>query len=139
MKENWLYSEQIRNPFKAHFTSLFMDKFTKNQRSYCMSRIKSRGTKPELLLKKKLKGFIYQPRVFGSPDFINYKKKEAVFIDGCFWHGCPHHFRAPASNRKYWLPKIKRNMRRDREINLAYKFAGWKVRRIWEHSKSKTI
>lgn len=101
-----------------------------------MSRVRSRNTKPELLLKKKLKGFIYQPKAFGKPDFINYKKKIVIFIDGCFWHKCPKHFRAPASNRKYWLPKIAKNALRGKEITLAYKIAGWKVRRIWEHDLS---
>lgn len=109
------------------------DNLTTKQRSFCMSRIRSRGTKPELLLKKKLQDFIYQPKVFGSPDFINYKKKEVVFIDGCFWHKCPKHYVQPKTNRKYWLPKLKKNVLRDNEINLAYKNAGWKVVRMWEH------
>ena len=110
-----------------------MDTLTKKQRSYCMSRIRSKNTKPELILKKKLKGFKYHPKVYGSPDFINYKKKTAVFIDGCFWHKCPIHFKYPKSNRKYWLPKLKRNAVRDKEIETAYKNSGWKVKRIWEH------
>ena len=111
-----------------------MDNLTKKQRSFCMSRIRSRNTKPELLLKKKLKGDIYQPKAFGRPDFINYKRKEVIFIDGCFWHKCPNHFVKPKSNKKYWLPKIERNIQRDKEINLVYKIAGWKVKRIWEHN-----
>ena len=98
-----------------------------------MSRIRSRNTNPELILKKKLKGFIYHPKTFGNPDFINYKKKEVVFIDGCFWHKCPKHFIAPKSNKIYWLPKLKKNVLRDSEINLAYKNSKWKVVRIWEH------
>ena len=102
------------------------DNLTKEQRSYCMSRIRSRDTKAELKYKKGAKGFIYQPDVFGKPDFINYKKKIVVFIDGCFWHKCPKHFVPPKS-------KIERNITRDGEIMLAYKNHGWKVIRIWEH------
>jgi len=98
-----------------------------------MSRIRSRYTKPELRFLKKLKGFVYQPNAFGRPDFISYKERIAVFIDGCFWHKCPLHFIAPKSNKKYWLPKIERNALRDKEITLAYEKAGWKVQRIWEH------
>jgi DNA mismatch endonuclease (patch repair protein) len=110
------------------------DNLSKKQRSFCMSRIRSRNTKPELALKKHLKGFIYQPKAFGNPDFINYPKKKVIFIDGCFWHKCPMHFIEPKSNRKYWLPKIEKNIFRDKEITLAYKNSGWNVKRIWEHS-----
>ncbi len=109
------------------------DNLTKRQRSYCMSRIKSRNTKPELILKKKIRGFVYQPKAFGNPDFINYKNKVVIFIDGCFWHKCPIHFVNPKSNKKYWLPKIERNILRDKEVDFAYKNSGWKVERIWEH------
>ena len=111
-----------------------MDNLTKRQRSYCMSRIRRDNTKPELISKNRLKRFKYQPKgLFGNPDFINYKKKTVVFIDGCFWHKCPKHFIKPKSNKKYWLPKIERNLLRDKEIVLAYQKAGWKVIRIWEH------
>jgi DNA mismatch endonuclease (patch repair protein) len=110
-----------------------MDNLTKKQRSFCMSKIRSSKTKPELILKKKLKGFEYQPKAYGRPDFINYKKKEVLFIDGCFWHKCPKHYIQPKSNKRYWLPKLERNILRAEEVNIAYKNAGWKVARIWEH------
>jgi len=110
------------------------DNLTKSQRSYCMSKIRRSHTKPELKLKEKLKGFEHCPKgLFGSPDFINWRKKIVVFIDGCFWHKCPLHFKEPKSNRKYWLPKLMRNVIRDREVDMAYKNAGWRVLRIWEH------
>ena len=98
-----------------------------------MSRIKSRDTKTELKYKKKAVGFAYQPKAFGNPDFINYKKKIVIFIDGCFWHKCPKHYIAPKSNKAYWLPKLERNKTRGEEVNLAYKHQGWKIVRIWEH------
>lgn len=110
-----------------------MDNLTKEQRSYCMSRIRSKNTKPELKYKEKVLGFIFQPKAFGSPDFISYKKKIVIFIDGCFWHKCPKHYVGPKSNKSYWLPKLERNEIRAKEVNLTYETAGWKVARIWEH------
>ena len=98
-----------------------------------MSRIRSRNTDPELKHKKKALGFAYQPNAFGKPDFINYKKRIVVFIDGCFWHKCPKHYIVPKSNKKYWLPKLERNDIRGKEVSIAYKNSGWKVARIWEH------
>lgn len=109
------------------------DNLTKAQRSYCMSRIRSKNTKPELTHKAKTNGLVYQPDVFGKPDFIDYKNKAVIFIDGCFWHKCPKHYIEPKSNKKYWLPKLERNEIRAKEVNLAYGKAGWKVVRIWEH------
>lgn len=103
-----------------------------------MSRIKSRDTRPELILKSRLKGYIYQPQTFGNPDFISYKKKEVIFVDGCFWHKCPIHYKEPKSNKKYWLPKIKKNCLRDREISMAYINSGWKISRVWEHDLNKS-
>ena len=112
------------------------DNLTKNQRSYCMSKIKSEHTFPEIILKKELKlhKFIYHAKnTFGNPDFINKKSEIVIFIDGCFWHKCPIHYKEPKSNKKYWLPKLERNTVRDNEIDIVYKKAGWKVVRIWEH------
>jgi DNA mismatch endonuclease (patch repair protein) len=56
-----------------------------------------------------------------------------VFVDGCFWHGCPQCYRRPASNRKYWDEKVQRNRARDRAVVRALRAEGWKVVRIWEH------
>ena len=110
------------------------DDLTKKQRSFCMSKIRSRDTMPELRYKAKNLNLEYQPKAFGKPDFINWNKKITVFIDGCFWHKCPIHYKQPKSNKKYWLPKLERNVVRDKEITIAYKNIGWKVIRIWEHS-----
>lgn len=112
------------------------DTLTKKQRSYCMSQIRGSKTKPELKIKRLMQslGFLYQPKgIIGKPDFADKKRKISVFIDGCFWHGCPKHFRKPNSNRAYWLPKIRQNKARDRKVSTALRRAGWKVIRIWEH------
>lgn len=74
----------------------------------------------------------------GKPDFLFWKKKIAVFIDGCFWHGCPRCYRRPKSSIKYWDNKITQNVKRDRRNNQLLKAKGWIVLRIWEHElKSK--
>jgi len=99
-----------------------------------MSRIRSKMIKPELLSREKSKGFAYQPKVYGNPDFISCNKKKVIFIDGCFWHKCPIHFIMPKSNKSYRLLKINKNILRDKEITLAYQNSGWIVERIWEHS-----
>ena len=114
------------------------DNLTKRQRSYAMSMIRRSHTKPELKIKKLLKGFKHNPKkIFGNPDFIDEKNKIVVFVDGCFWHKCLEHYRAPKSNKNYWIPKINKNTLRDKEITLAYKNSGWKVLRIWEHELKK--
>ena len=118
-----------------------VDVHTKKKRSYNMSRIRGTNTKLELILKDSLekKQFIYQPKEYGKPDFINYKKMIVVFIDGCFWHKCPKCFKLPRTNIGFWKNKIDKNFLRDREVFLNYKYSGWKVIRIWEHELKKSI
>ncbi|ADJ50913.1 DNA mismatch endonuclease, patch repair protein [Amycolatopsis mediterranei S699] len=67
------------------------------------------------------------------PDIVFTKRKVAIFVDGCFWHVCPHHGRQPTSNEWYWAPKLRRNMSRDQLVTEALEDAGWRVVRIWEH------
>lgn len=57
----------------------------------------------------------------------------AVFVDGCFWHGCPRHATYPKTNREYWLPKLEENRKRDRRQTVRIRAAGWRVFRVWEH------
>ena len=109
------------------------DIFSKEKRSEIMSKIHSSHTKPELKHKAKNLHLEYQPKAFGKPDFIDWKKKIAIFIDGCFWHCCPIHSKKPKQNAGYWLPKLQRNLTRAKEVEIAYKNAGWKIVRIWEH------
>jgi len=75
----------------------------------------------------------HQPLI-GSPDFLFRHKRLAVFVDGCFWHGCRWHCRMPKANRPYWKNKIARNASRDRAANSLLQKAGWRVVRIWGHS-----
>ena len=111
------------------------DVLSKEQRSYCMSKIKSSKTKPELKLKKTLKlfGFIYQPKIYGKPDFIHRREKIAVFVDGCFWHKCPKCFKKPKTNGKFWIENINKNVEMDKKFTKKLKKEGWKVITIWEH------
>lgn len=66
-------------------------------------------------------------------DIVFTKQKIAVFIDGCFWHGCPIHATAPKRNAAYWGPKLRRNVERDLEANQELRSLGWVVLRFWEH------
>lgn len=68
------------------------------------------------------------------PDVVFTRRKVAVFVDGCFWHGCPDHQVVPKSNRDYWVPKLQANVARDRRVDAALIDAGWAVVRIWEHA-----
>jgi DNA mismatch endonuclease (patch repair protein) len=100
-----------------------------------MSRIRSTRTGPELKIKTTMRalGFKYQPKLYGRPDFASKKLKTVIFIDGCFWHKCPKHFKSAKSNRHYWTQKINNNVKRDKTINKYYKGLGWNIIRIWEH------
>ena len=107
-------------------------------RSYNMSRIRSKDTKPEEAVRKYLfaQGFRYRKNVKtlpGSPDIVLPKYKTVIFVHGCFWHmhDCGR-FHWPASNQDYWEPKIKRNVERDQENKESLETLGWKVLVVWE-------
>jgi DNA mismatch endonuclease (patch repair protein) len=70
----------------------------------------------------------------GRPDFTFRRERVVVFIDGCFWHGCPRCNWTPASNTTYWQEKLRRNKARDRQADRALRQAGWHVLRVWEHT-----
>lgn len=113
-----------------------MDTFSQKKRSEIMSRVRSKNTGPEKELCKALwlAGFRYRKH-YGpfKIDIAFPGKKVAVFIDGCFWHGCPAHGRLPATNVKYWGPKLERNKKRDIERNVLLQEDGWTVIRVWSH------
>ncbi len=113
------------------------DNLTKTQRSNTMSKIKSKWTKQErtihaLLKEKRIKHKMH-PKIEGSPDLILPEKKTAIFLHGCFWHACSKCYIEPKTNRKYWLPKIEGNKKRDKKNISALKKQGWKVKIVWEH------
>jgi DNA mismatch endonuclease (patch repair protein) len=112
-------------------------------RSELMSRIRSRGNKDtEVALAKffrrnKITGWRRNQKIFGKPDFIFPKLKLAIFVDGCFWHGCPKHETKPRSNPTFWKNKFARNKARDVLVTRALRRANWRVLRIWEHEFAK--
>ncbi|PTX92315.1 very short patch repair endonuclease [Opitutus sp. ER46] len=115
------------------------DVFTVEKRSEVMARIRGRGNKAtEIALviafrKSGIIGWRRHYRVFGRPDFAFPSKKVAIFVDGCFWHGCPKHCSLPVSNREFWRRKLGRNKTRDRLVAKTLRKRGWTVVRIWEH------
>ncbi len=102
-----------------------------------MSAIRGRDTKPEILLRKALwyKGYRYRlkNRLPGKPDIAFPTERLAVFVDGCFWHGCPEHYKKPSTHAAFWRDKIQKNRQRDKEVNALLKSHGWEVLRFWEH------
>ncbi len=91
----------------------------------------------KLLKSLNIKGWRRNSKEIGSPDFVFNEMKIAIFIDGCFWHGCPKHLRLPSSNRKYWKDKISRNKERDKKASVSLRKIGWMVYRFWEHELKK--
>ena len=113
-----------------------VDRISKEKRSKIMSAIRSKDTKPELTLRKALwsKGLRFRIQ-YGNEkiDIAFPSRKLAIFVDGCFWHGCPMHSHIPKSNREYWLPKLRKNKERDKAKGKRLRVDGWKVLRFWEH------
>ena len=108
-------------------------------RSEIMWRVRSTGNKSTewrfraALIRAGVTGWRVQPDVEGRPDVAFPDAKVAVFLDGCFWHGCERHFRAPRTRRIFWLKKIHANRRRGADALQALLRRGWKVFRVWEH------
>ena len=115
------------------------DVFTKKKRSEVMSRIRGKGNKDtelvmiQILRSNHISGFRRNQAVLGKPDFIFPKQKVALFVDGCFWHGCPEHSNMPRNNRPFWKKKLGQNRERDKFVSRELTKAGWKVVRVWEH------
>lgn len=110
------------------------DVFSPQQRSYVMSRIRSKDTKIELavdgmLRRSKIK-FARHPTLFGRPDFLA-AGRIAIFCDGDFWHGYDYKNRRP--RQRYWCDKIEKNMKRDRQVTRRLRRDGYSVIRLWEH------
>jgi len=103
-----------------------------------MARIKGSNTNPERVLRRALssRGVRYRINLRelpGHPDLVFPRAKVVVFIDGCFWHGCPQHRVWPATRSEFWRQKLTANSRRDRRIDGVLRRDGWTVVRVWEH------
>lgn len=112
------------------------DKVSSKVRSRIMSRIQKYDSKPELLVRRELwrRGYRYRlyAKLPGTPDLIFARARVVVFINGCFSHGCPKHYRPPKSRREYWIPKLERNKARDKAATGKLRRMGWCVLTIWE-------
>lgn len=114
-----------------------------------MAAVRSKNTGPEVRLRKAVwhRGLrFFTPsgwtkltgqRLVGAPDLIFARVKIAVFVDGCFWHGCPEHYTLPEDNRDFWKAKLDRNRTRDAKVNRDLEAKGWTVLRFWEHDLRK--
>ncbi|MEU8271028.1 very short patch repair endonuclease [Sphaerisporangium sp. NPDC049002] len=110
-----------------------------------MQANKSRDTKPELALRRAVHalGLRYRvavrplPKIRRTADLVFTKAQVAVFLDGCFWHGCPEHHIKAATNADYWAEKVVRNRERDAETDRKLSESGWLVIRVWEHEDPK--
>ncbi|MEJ0089238.1 MAG: very short patch repair endonuclease [Limisphaerales bacterium] len=141
------------------------DVFSKSKRSEVMSRIRSRGNKDtevalaKLFRRNKITGWRRQVRIRSRaallrgpnvraarqhrptfrvrPDFVFPKRRLALFVDGCFWHGCPQHGTQPKGNRAFWKNKFGVNIARDILVTKTLRRSGWRVVRIWEHELAR--
>lgn len=104
-----------------------------------MARVSSKGTKPEMAVRRLLHGLGYRYRLHvrdlpGRPDIVFPSRRKVVFVNGCFWHsheGCVN-VRIPSSNRMYWTQKLQRNQERDRQNLRLLKELGWQAATVWE-------
>ena len=109
------------------------------RRSEIMRSVRSRGNKPteRVLLSffraHGVTGWRRHTALAGRPNFTFPKLKLVIFVDGCFWHGCPAHCRVPKASRSYWVGKIAGNRKRDASTSRNLRRAGWRVIRVWEH------
>lgn len=116
-----------------------MDTLTPSERSRRMARVKSKGTRPEMVVRRLLFSLGYRYRLHdrslpGSPDIVFKRKKKAIFVHGCFWHrhdGCAL-ARLPKSRLDFWIPKLEGNRERDARKLLQLKSLGWDAFVIWE-------
>ena len=120
-----------------------MDRVSRRTRSSIMSHIRKRGNRSTesrlraCLVSSGIRGWrLHDKAIVGCPDFSFPASKLAVFVDGCFWHLCPHCGRPPHSRLSYWRPKLENNRRRDRIVSQNLKRNGWRVIRFWEHDIS---
>ena len=112
-----------------------VDHLSPEKRKKVMSSIRNKDTRPELFLWEKVdhRSLRRYPKISGNPDMGNKSKKIAVFVDGCFWHGCPACYKAPATHAEYWEKKLLRNKNHDSLVTYSLGEEGYAVMRFWEH------
>lgn len=123
-----------------------MDKLTEEQRHRCMAAIRSKNTRPEILVRRFLFAYgfrfrIHHPRLPGHPDIVLPKYRTVIFVNGCFWHGhedC-RYFVMPKSNVAFWTNKIERNRQRDGRVQRQLAAMGWHCIVIWECQLKKKV
>ncbi len=121
------------------------DVFTQEKRSHVMSRIRGSGNRDtelrliQLFREHRIGGWRRNRPLFGKPDFVFPKNRVAVFVDGCFWHGCPKpkHSPMPKNRAEWWAAKLQRNRERDLLVTRTLRKQGWRVTRIWECDLAK--
>jgi DNA mismatch endonuclease, patch repair protein len=115
-----------------------VDVFSSAKRSDIMSKIRGKGNAAtemvvaDLFGQHGIKGWRRHYKLKGTPDFTFLKEKTVVFVDGCYWHGCPRCSRLPKSNVEFWTAKFENNKRRDRKVNRELRADGWHVIRVWQ-------
>lgn len=107
-------------------------------RSALMARIKASNTKPEISLRSQLQRLglrfrIHARHLPGTPDVVFGRARVAVFVHGCFWHGCPEHYIAPKTRSAFWRAKVAANRERDERARSGLASGGWRVVELWEH------
>jgi DNA mismatch endonuclease, patch repair protein len=115
-----------------------MARIDEKSRTRVMSAIKRRDTKSELILRsalwrRGLRGYRVDAHIVGRPDIVFPKFRLCIFVDGCFWHGCPYHYKGVSSNVGYWVPKIEKNRQRDAWVSETLINLGYRVKRFWDH------
>jgi DNA mismatch endonuclease (patch repair protein) len=119
------------------------DVFSKVKRSEVMSHIRGSGNKDtelamvSLLRREHISGWRRHQPLLGKPDFTFRRERLVVFVDGCFWHGCPEHATRPKNNQAFWKRKLDANKARDKFVTSTLRKSGWRVLRIWEHELGK--
>lgn len=120
------------------------DIFTKSKRSQIMAAIRGKGNRTtewrlrSRMMQSGMKGWkVASNNVARKPDFLFERDRVAVFVDGCFWHGCSLCRNIPASNHSFWLKKIRSNKDRDTKVTRTLRKIGWRVVRFWEHEIKK--
>jgi DNA mismatch endonuclease (patch repair protein) len=142
MSDSYKQEEPIKVPRFSEEAGFY----TTQQRSKQMSKIRGKDTKPELMLRKALwaRGYRYRKdfkKLIGKPDVAMPIHKTVIFVDGEYWHGYDWENRKESikTNRDFWIPKIERNMQRDREVNYKLEQLGYKVFRFWSKEVLKDL